>query len=165
MLHDEVVSFLTWALSEQELSVEVETFAPARITVVRDVSDLKSAFIDCVSDVNCVWLSRHLPRKRRHEQFMLGIGELRGRLLQQTQFSGTAEIMADVSVLRKLASRIKKLTTGGCWVVTEAGTVAYFKSFRLSSGAAAASRASQIELKNRGFTQVILPDPPPDTAD
>ena len=95
---------------------------------------------------------------------MLNFGGIRGNRLAQGQFGAGTDNTEAFGVLKKVASELKGRTAQGVWVVTEAGNVGYTKAFRVSDGAAAASRAGKLELTNVAFTQTIRVDPPEDLS-
>jgi hypothetical protein len=158
MLFDELVDFVAGMMARYSLAVELERFYPAGSHTVLAAADLAGE-IARFGHVDRVWLLCK-PRTRKPERFMLNVGRVRGKRLEQAQLGGGTEKREAFAVLKKLAADLKRATTAGVWVVNQTGTVGYAKTFRISPGAAAAARAGTVTLTAPGATQRFFPDPP-----
>jgi hypothetical protein len=161
MLFDEVVDFVAKVRSQYALTIELERYFPSTFCVVLPDADLKEQ-IDRFGHVDRIWLLCKPPRSRKFERFALNVCKMRDKRLPQGQFGGATEKADAYKTPKKVAQELKRRTTAGIWVITEAGNIGYSKNSRISPGAAKAARAGTIELVSIAFTQSYRVDRPDD---
>jgi hypothetical protein len=137
----------------------LERFYPKAARVVPSGADL-SEEIRQFGQVDRFWLLCKPPDSPTTERFMLDVGLQRGNRLAQGALAAGARTDQAFQILKQVAVELKRRTTAGIWVVSEAGNVGYNRKFRISEGAANASRAGEIQLVSVAFTQSFLVDPP-----
>ncbi|MCE5327222.1 MAG: hypothetical protein LLG01_12510 [Planctomycetaceae bacterium] len=160
MLLDEMIDFVAAVSKEYSLSVDLERWGPSQAN--REVSpeeDLVVAARD-FGHIDRIWLLYRSARMRKPERFMLNVGTFRGKELSQAQLGAGTDKKGAFEILKRIAAELRRRTTAGVWVVSPTGHAGFTKAFRISPGAAAASRAGQIELKNIAFGQLMTVDPP-----
>ena len=159
MLYDELINFVADVCVSNSLSIELERWHPKVVREVSLIADLHEKVRD-FGKVDRIWL-RFKPRGyRKAEHFMLNVGNMRGNRLAQCQLGAGASNSEAYEVLKHVAKELRRRTPPGVWVITAIGTVGYTKRFRVSRGAAAASRAGEIELVDIAFGQSFRVDEP-----
>jgi hypothetical protein len=159
MLLEELIEFVVDVSARHALSVRLERWFP---TVVREVpmdANLRTE-VRKFGQVDRISLLHTPARARKAECFTLNVGTTRDNRLAQAQFTGGSNKVDAYDVLKKVAAELKRRTVAGLWVITETGNVGYSKLFRVSPGAAAASRAGRVELVSMAFTQSFRVDEP-----
>jgi hypothetical protein len=158
MLFDELVEFVAEVCSRYQLDVELERFFPTVFHLVPRAANLVEE-ISRFGDVDRFWLLYKAPRSKKPERFMLNVGRQRGNRLAQAQLGAGARRPGAFKVLQSVARELKRRTTAGVWIEAPLG-IGYTKGYRISPGAANASRAGDVELVSMVFTQSFHPDPP-----
>jgi hypothetical protein len=151
MLFEELTEFVRDVSSRYHLDVELERFYPKAARLVPSGADL-SEEIRQFGQVDRFWLLCKTPDSPTTERFMLDVGRQRGDRLAQGDLAGGARTDQAYRILKQVAAELKRRTTAGIWLVTEAGNVGYIKKDRISERAANASRAGEIDLVGVGFT-------------
>lgn len=160
MLFDELLNFVTYVRDLYQLDVELEHWHPARTKLVDQTTSLAAA-CKGFGQVDRIWLIYKPERSKTAERFMLNVGTVRERRLKQADLGAGARTAEGAKVLDKITRELKRRTTAGVWVADDLGGSAGFaKSFRISPGAAHASRSGVLELVGIGFTQTFYPDDP-----
>jgi hypothetical protein len=159
MFFEELTEFVRDVSSRYQLEVELERFYPKAARVVPSGADLTEE-IRQFGQVDRFWLLCKTPDSRKTDRFMLNVGEQRGDRLAQGQLGAGAHTDQAYQILKQVAVELKRRTTAGIWVVTEAGNVGYNRKFRISERATDAARAAEIQLVSDAFTQSFHVDSP-----
>src|SRR5262245_60706968 len=137
MLLDELIGLVS---SRYQLGVELEQFFPQAFRKVPLNADLIKE-VKQFGQLDRIWLLYKTPKSKTPEKFMLNVGRQRGKRLGQAQLGAGTRKVKTFELLKKVATDLKRRTAAGIWVITETGKVAYVKGFRISQGAASATRA------------------------
>jgi hypothetical protein len=159
MLFDEVAEFVRDIRSRHQLEVELERFYPKAVRVVPADADMAEE-IRQFGQVDRFWLLCKTPNSQKKERFMLNVGRERNNRLAQGALGAGAHTVQAYQILKQVTAELKRRTTAGIWVVTEAGNVGYNNKFRISEGATNAARAGKVQLVSEAFTQSFFVDPP-----
>jgi hypothetical protein len=159
MLFEELVEFVSEVSSTHQLEVELERWFPKTVRGVPLGADLAEE-VRRFGHVDRFWLLYMTPESKKPERFMLNFGGQRGKRLAQSQLGAGTRKADAYEVLKQVAADLKRRTTAGIWIVTEAGNTGYDKKFRISEGATNAARAGKIDLVSPAFTQSFQVDPP-----
>jgi hypothetical protein len=159
MLIEELTEFVRDVSSRYHLDVELERFYPKAARLVPSGADL-SEEIRQFGQVDRFWLLCKTPDSPATERFMLNVGRQREERLAQGQLGAGAHTDQGYQILKEVAAELKRRTTAGIWVVTEAGNVGYNKKFRISQGATNAVRVGEVDLVDPAFGGSFHVDPP-----
>lgn len=158
MLPDELLQFAVDIMNHYPLSAEVEQWHP-KVQIRVDAGDGIVDAVRQLDKLHRIWLIFN-NEASSCDRIMINVGQRTDNCLQQSQMGADVKTPEAIKILKEIATKLRRRTTSGVWIMSESGSVGHSKSFRVSPAAARAARAGHIELKNLIFTQRILVDPP-----